>query len=167
MPRLFNDRGMTLRSWISVAVLIGAVIWGGVEIMRAVTGASDETGYLFGLGFLGASAYGLYRMLADTRDTILRIEADFASGQSVISLWRPWGPVRLAAPLAALSNWRMYVSMRRKNQPVFLLMVDHPSSPRPLQIDLAGAVKDLDGLRRVAPEAIEEFEIRTGKRRAD
>jgi hypothetical protein len=167
MIRLFDDRGLVLRNWFSIAILVAAVIWGVIEIVRSEMGAADQTGLLFGLGFFAAAAYGLYRMLGDGRDTITRFEADFESGQSAATLWRPWGLRRLEAPLTRVTGWRMYVAVRRRNQPTFLLLVDHPGNPRPLQIDLAPNRKALDGLRQLAPEAIAEFEERTGRRKAD
>jgi hypothetical protein len=135
--------------------------------MRTVRGGADQTGYLFGAGFIAAAIYGGYRVLSDARDTIVRIEADFASGQALVTQWRPWGLQRLATPLDQLTGWRMYVAVKRRNQPTYLLRVDHPASPRPLQIELTPAMKGLDGLRRLAPEAIEDFEVRAGRRRAD
>ncbi len=167
MTRVFDDRGLVVRNWLSVAVLVAAFLWGIVELVRAQAAVSDQTGFLFGLGFIAASAYGLYRLLSDSRDAIMRFDADYGSGQSVTTLWRPWGPSRLEAPLAALSSsWRLYVAMKKRNQPTFLLQVNHPGNPRPLHIELTSATKGLEDLRRLAPEAIEDFEIRTGKRKA-
>lgn len=165
MAALYDDRGAMWRNWLSTAVLIGALIWGVVEIVRAQMGASDSTGFLFGIGFLVAAAYGAYKMLSDARDTIVRLEADRDGGQSVVTLWRPWGPRRLEAPLGALRNWRMYVAIRKRNQPTYLLRVDHPFAGT-LHIELRPEFKAVDGLRQLAPEAIEEFEIRTGRRKA-
>ncbi len=166
MNPVFDDRGFVLRSWISVAVLVAAVIWGIVEIVRAQTGSSDETGLLFGFGFLAAAAYGLYRLLSESRDQIVRLEADFGSRQAVVTQWRPWGFQRLATSLDQLTGWRMYVAVRRRNQPTYLLHVNHPASRRPLHIELIPGKKTFEGLRQVAPEAIEEFEQRTGARKA-
>ncbi len=165
MTRVYNDRGFLARSWGSMAILVMAVIWGVVEMVRAYVGAGDQTGYLFGAGFMAAAAYGGYRMWSDTRDTIARLEADFASGQSVVTLWRPWGLQRLTAPLDQLSGWRMYISMRTRNQRSYLLRVGHPANRRPLQIELMPGRTDLDGLRRLAPEAIADFEMNTGGNR--
>ncbi len=166
MIRIYDDRGFVLRNWLSMAILVGATIWGVVEIVRYQTGVSDNTGLLFGVGFLAASAYGGYRMFSDARDAIVRIEADFDSGQSAVTLWRPWGLHRLAAPLAALSGWRMYVAVKTRNQQTYLLQVNHADNPRPLHIELKPNVTPLDALRPLAPEAIEEFETRIGRRSA-
>jgi hypothetical protein len=166
MTLIYEDRGLGLRGWFSTAVLIGATIWGCIEILRAQAGTADSTGYLFGAGFLAASAYGAFRLFNDSRDAIVRIEADFASGQSVVTLWRPWGLKRLVAPLNQLSNWRMYVALKTRNQQTYLLRVDHPASPRTLYIELRPDTKAVDGLRLVAREAMEEYDARTGRGRA-
>ena len=167
MTRLYSDRGFAARNWASTAILIVAMAWGILEIVRAKMGISDESGYFFGAGFLAAAAYGGYRMLADARDTIFRLEADFGSGQSVVTLWRPWGMQRLAAPLDALTGWRMYIAIKTRQHRTYLLRVDHPANPgRPLHIELRPAVTPLDGLRQVAPEAIADFEMNTGGRKS-
>ncbi len=166
MTRIYDDRGLMTRNWISIAILVGAVIWGIAEIVRAYLGMSDDTGYLFGAGFLAAAVYGGYRMFAEARDTIVRFEADDASGQSVVTLWRPWGVQRMTAPLAALTGWRMYIAMKARNQRSYLLRVNHPDNPRPLQIELMPGKTDLDGLRRLAPEAIGDFEMNIGQRKS-
>jgi hypothetical protein len=168
MVRVFDDRGMALRSWLSVAILAGAVVWGAVEIVRVQTGAADDTGYLFGFGFLAAAAYGAKRLLDDSRDALVRLEVDFEGGQSVATLWRPWGLQRLAAPISQLSGWNLYISVKTRQQHTYLLRFMHPARPaRPLHIVLPPAMTALDGLRRLAPQAIEDFEIRTGRRKAD
>jgi hypothetical protein len=167
MNRVYNDRNAALRNWGSMTVLVLAVLWGIAEIIRTQMGAEDHTGYLFGAGFLAGAAYGGYRLFIDTRDTIMRLEADFASGQSVVTLWRPWGLSRLAAPLDALSGWRMYISLRTRAQRSYLLRVNHPGSPaRPLQIELMPGKTDIEGLRQVAPEAIRDFEMNIGQGRS-
>ncbi len=166
MIRIYDDRGFVLRNWASTAILVGATVWGVLEIVRYQTGASDSTGLLFGAGFLAASAYGAYRLFAEARDTIVRLETDSDGGQSVVTLWRPWGLQRLAAPLAALGGWRMYIAVKSRNMRTYLLRVDHPANPRPLQVELTPGKTDLDGLRRLAPKAIEDFEANTGGRRS-
>lgn len=165
MTRIYNDRGLVVRNWVSIAILVGAVLWGILEIVRYRSGASDSTGLLFGIGFLAAAAYGAYRIVTDTRDSIVRIETDFDSGQSQIMLWQPWGMRRLAASRGQLGEWRMYISMKTRTQRSYLLRVNHPANPRPLQIELMPGKTDLDGLRRLAPEAIAEFEMNIGQRR--
>ncbi len=167
VTRIFDDRGFAIRNWISTAILVVAIIWGIIELVRAAKGMSDQTGYLFGAGFIAAAAYGGYRMLAEARDAIIRFDVDFGSGQSVATLWRPWGLQRLTVPLDALSGWRLYVSMRTRSQRSFLLRVNHPANPRPLYFDLKPGITKIDGLRRLAPEAIVDFERDSGgKRRA-
>ncbi len=163
MNRAFDDRAFVLRNWFSMAILAGATVWGVLEIVRYQTGRSDSTGLLFGVGFLAASAYGVYRLMAEARDTIVRLET--GGGQSVVTLWRPWGLQRLAAPLAALDGWRMFIAMKTRSQRTYLLRVDHPANPRPLQIELMPGKTDLTGLRRLAPEAIADFEANTGGRK--
>lgn len=164
MTRIYNDRGFVLRNWVSMAILAGATVWGVVEILRYLAGSSDSTGLLFGVGFLAAAAYGGYRILNDGRDAIVRLEADLDGGASVVTLWRPWGLRRLTAPLDQLHGWRMYIEMKTRSQRTYLLRVRHPDNPRPLQIELMPGRTDLEGLRRVAPEAIADFEMTVGRR---
>jgi hypothetical protein len=165
--RIYDDRSFARRNWASLGILVVAVAWGVAESIRFQIGASDQTGLLFGLGFLVAAAYGFYRLYADSRDAIMRIDADLDNGQSVVTLWRPWGPQRLTAPLAALTGWRMYIAMKTRNQRNFLLRVHHPDYPRPLHVELLPGKTDLEALRRLAPEAIADFEMNVGARKSD
>ena len=166
MISVYDDRGFIWRSWLSTVILVVAVFWGIAELVRAQMGVSDSTGYLFGAGFIAAAAYGGYRMLADARDQIVRLAVDFDSGQAVVTQWRPWALQRLETTLDQLTGWRMFVAIKKRNQPTYLLRVNYPARPRPLHIELLPTLKAVDGLRRLAPEAIEEFEVRTGRRRA-
>ena len=165
MTRIYDDRGLVVRNWVSMGILVAAVIWGLLELLHALKGGGDTSGYLFGLGFLAASAYGLNRILGEARDAIVRIEVDSGSGQSVVTLWRPWGLHRLTGPLEALSGWRLFIAVKARNQNTYLLRADHPDYPHPLQIELHPARPVQDALRQLAPEAIEEFEASTGGRK--
>lgn len=168
MTRVFDDRGMAMRNWISAAVLAGAILWGIVEIGRTLVGVADDTGYLFGFGFLAAAAYGAKRLLDDSRDSLVRLEVDFGSGESVATLWRPWGLQRLTAPVGRLSGWNFYIAVKTRQQRTYLLRFTHPARPDwPLQIVLAPGMTALDGLRRLAPQAIEDFEANIGRGKAD
>ena len=167
MVRVFDDRGMAWRNWLSTAILAAAVVWGIVEMLRTQMGAADDTGYLFGFGFLAAAAYGAKKLLDDSRDSLVCLEADFDGGHSVATLWRPWGLQRLSAPIGRLSGWNLYIAIKTRQQHTYLLRFTHPDRPDwPLQIVLPPTMTELDGLRRLAPQAIEDFEMRTGRRKA-
>jgi hypothetical protein len=167
MVKVFDNSGVIWRSWVSVAVLTGAVIWGAIELVRVYTGASDSTGYLFGFGFLAAAGYGGQRLFLDTRDTLVSLAVDFNSRETLAVLWRPWGLTHLTAPLDRLTGWDLFIAIKTRQQRTYLLRFRHPDYPDArLQIELPPTIKDVEGLRRLAPEAIAEFEENTGRRKA-
>ena len=166
MTRIYDNRGFAMRNWASSAILAAAFCWGLWEIWRAAHGMSDPSGYLFGIGFVGAAIYGAGRVLDEARDAVVRLETDGASGRSVIVQWRPWGLQRIEGPLDRLSGWRFHVRVGNRNQRTYLLRFELPDRARPLQIELTPTMTALDGLRAVAPEAIAEFEAARGGRRA-
>jgi hypothetical protein len=67
----------------------------------------------------------------------------------------------LSAPLSSITNWRPYVKITGRNIRTPYLYADHPGHPRPIVFDLRRA--DLDSLRKVAPEAIAEYESSIGR----
>jgi hypothetical protein len=69
--------------------------------------------------------------------------------------------IRLAEPFDAVAEWRFWVKAGTRGQRSYFLRVSTRAHPRPLQIELKRGQPIPDGLRQIAPAAIEEFETAT------
>ena len=67
MTRILDNRGMAMRSNVSLAILVAVFIYGIWEIWHAATVSGDPTAWLFGVAFIGGSLYGLATTLKETR----------------------------------------------------------------------------------------------------
>lgn len=157
MTRIYENQGFWMRNVVSLGILIVVAIYGVWELWAAANGPQDGiTGYLFGIGFVGGAAYGLYQLINDNADLVAAFDLDEATGRSVVSLWRPFWTEKLERPVADIRNWRFHVKIGQRQMRTFFIYADHPGYPRPLQFDLRRT--NLDELRKVAPEAVAEFE---------
>ena len=161
MTRVYENRGFFLRQNLSVAVLAVVFVYGIFELWRAFASAGDSTGAMFGILFMGGSVWGFYTLWSEGRDVMVALDADLAARQAVITLWGPLTRKRLAEPLDAIVEWRFWVKTGSRGQRNYFLYAVTPSNPRPLQIELKRGQPIPDGLRQIAPAAIEEFETAT------
>jgi len=162
MTRVYENRGFLVRQNLSIAVLAVVFVYGIFELWRAFASAGDSTGAMFGILFIGGSVWGFYTLWSEGRDVIAALDADLAARQAVITLWGPLRRKRLAEGLDAIVEWRFWVKTGSRGQRSYFLYAVTPSSPRPLQIELRRGQAISDGLRQIAPAAIEEFETATG-----
>jgi hypothetical protein len=167
MSRLYDNASLRRRSNLSLIFLALVILYGGFEFWNAWrTHFADSTAVLFGAAFIAGGIYGIRMTLTDARDQVSTFDADFATGRAAISLWRPFRPLVIETTLDALTNWRHYVRIAARNTPVHLLIVAAPGYPQPLQFELTSSKAPLDGLRRVAPEAVSDFERQTRRAKA-
>lgn len=156
MTRIYENPGFLKRNVISLVILIAVAIYGLWELWSAFNTTGDSSmGYIFGFGFIGGAVYGAYQLINDSADLVASMDLDEATGNSVVSLWRPFRSERLERPLSDIRNWRLYVKVGQRQMRNFFIYADHPGYPRTLQFDLRRV--DIEGLRKVAPEAVEEF----------
>ncbi len=164
MTRAYQNPDVSRRSNLSTVVLVLIGTYGLWELWRAGSSPADSQtiDYLFGIAFVGGAAYGLRQIISDTRDLVLAFDVEPTTGNTVATLWRPFGRQRLEADRDRLTDWRFYVRIGKRNVRTFCLYVTHPDYPRPLQLELRRGLTVSDDLRRLAPEAIGEFERATG-----
>ena len=164
MTRIYDNSGFAMRMNISAAVIVLVMIFGVWELWAAFNAGPEAgtSGYLFGLLFIGGGIYGMKQTLEDARDMVVAFDADQAGGNGVASVWRPFVPRRIEGSLRQFTNWRFHVKIPRANMRTYVLLADHPASPRPLQFELRRGAPVSDGLRGIAREAIAEFEEQTG-----
>jgi hypothetical protein len=159
MTRIYENPGFWRRALLSIGFLIAAILWGFWEFWSAATGPADAatTGYLFAALFVGGGLYALYQLAEDWRDLVSALDLDEATGAMLVTVWQPQGPLKLAAGKGQVTNWRSHVKIGKRNARTFFAHADFPGYPRPLRLELRPAV-NVAGLRRVAPEAIAEYE---------
>lgn len=172
MTRLYENKGYWWRQTISMGVVVVVAIYGVWELWSATFTPATQTGmgqlfgigddrFLFGIAFVGGGVYALWQLINDAADTVVTFDVDDATGQSVVSLWRPFWTERLKVEVGRIRDWRFHVKVGNRNARTFLIYADHPGYPRPLQFDLRRA--DVEGLRKVAPDAVAEYEQKIGR----
>lgn len=153
---------MAKRSNIALAVLVTVSAYGVWEFWHAASVTGDVSGYLFGIAFIGGALYGLRVTISEARDLILALDADPASGQATISLWRPFRMKRIETRMDRLSGWRHWVQTTPRGQRTHYLLVQEPSHDGALRLELLPGQSVTEELRMIAPEAIADFEREAG-----
>jgi hypothetical protein len=162
MVRILHFRGMVTRSNISLAILSAVFLYGVLELWFALSGAGDTMAVLFGAIFAGGAVYGLRQTLNETKDLVIIFDADPETGRAELHLWRPFGRKLIETTLDKLTGWRLWVQSGTRGQKSFLLLAKEPSYEGTLRFALARGQAIPDMLRKIAPEAIEDFERETG-----
>lgn len=164
MKRILGSPGMVWRSNLSLAILIAVFAYGLWELWLAVTVTGSTTGYLFAALFLGGAAYGIRSTLAETRDLAISFDADIDSGRAAIALWRPFHMKRIDTTLERITGWRHWIQTASRNRRIHFLLAREASYDGVLRFALEPGMTIPDELRRIAPEAIADFERETGDR---
>jgi hypothetical protein len=153
---------MVTRSNISLAILSAVFLYGVLELWFALSGTGDPTALLFGAIFAGGAIYGLRQTLNETKDLVVIFDADPETGRAELHLWRPFGRKMIETTLDRLTGWRLRVQAGPRGQKSFLLLAKEPSYDGTLRFALARGQTIPDILRKIAPEAIDDFERETG-----
>jgi hypothetical protein len=162
MERIYENAGLVSRSNISIVVLVVVLIYGVWEIYSAVVvNGGESTGIAFGVLFIGGGLYGLQKTMNDTRDLVAAIDAD-ASGHAAITLWRPFSRQVIETRIADITGIRFWIKAVSRLQRGYNIFFRVPSYPRELSVELRHGQAISDGLRRLAPQAVDEFELNTG-----
>ena len=161
MTRLYGNASFARRLNIYVVVLVIVMLNGVWELWSALRAAPpDTTGLAFGAMFLLGGAYGLYQTFVDGRDLVAAFD-DLGDGNVAVTLWRPFRRLQLSAPVASVTGWRFWIKSG-SGQRNFFFYATFPGYPRALQFELRRGEKISDGLRRIAPQAVDDFEQATG-----
>lgn len=167
MKRILSIRGMVWRSNLSLAILTAVCAYGLWELWLAATVTGNPTGYLFAAIFIGGAAYGVRSALIETRDLVMSFEADTDSGKAAITLWRPLRLKRIDTTLDRITGWRHWIQTASRGRRVHFLLAKEPSYGGVLRFALEPGMALPEELRRIAPEAIADFEKETGRRDAE
>jgi hypothetical protein len=164
MTPVYRNRNYLVRQNLSLVVLAVVFVYGLFELWRAFASpGGDTTGAMFGVLFLGGSLWGAYTLWSDGRDVVAALEADFDARQIAVTAWVPFSSRRLVAAIDDSLAWRFWVKPGARGQMSYFLHLALPGSPRPLSIELKRGETPPEGLRRLAPAAIAEFEAATGR----
>jgi hypothetical protein len=79
-------------------------------------------------------------------------------------MWRPLRMKRIDTTLDRLTGWRHWVHTGSRGRRVHLLLAKEPSYDGVLRFALEPGMTIPDALRRIAPEAIADYERETGSR---
>lgn len=162
MKQLLGTQGMVWRSNLSLAILAAVFAYGLYELWLAATVTSSTTGYLFAAIFLGGAVYGVRAALAETRDLAISFDADIDSGHAAIALWRPFHVKRIDTTLDRITGWRHWVQTASRGRRAHFLLAREASYDGMLRFQLEPGMTIPDELRRIAPEAVADFEKETG-----
>jgi hypothetical protein len=157
--RIYEQRNYVIRQWISEAVLVLAMLYGAWELVASFVWPESANNAFFGVLFIAAGFYGLVRMTMDSASMVSALDYDAAGKRLVVTLWRPWGPTRIADTLDRFTDWRFYVSIVRRVQSVPQLRFQQAGRRIPFVVELKSGM-DLSGLRQVAPDAVADYEER-------
>ena len=100
------------------------------------------------------------------RDLVVALDAEGSPSTVTVSLWRPLREMRIVAPAAALTGWRHFVKVGKRNAKAHFLTFNAPGYPHTLQMEMRPGEPVAEGLRRIAGEAVDDYEIASGLRRA-
>ena len=154
MKTIYRLRGFMVRQTLSASVMTIAFVYGWWQI--AIGAGGNATDLVFGVLFVGGSAWGFRLLLDETRDQVARIETD-DDGATVVTLWRVTGPRRLCAA-EPLAGWDYHFRVAGRGLKRRFLRVTHPDHPRPLEIEIRRDVEITDELRAMAGTALTELE---------
>jgi hypothetical protein len=162
MTQLLGNPGMARRSSLSLAILIAIFAYGLWELWHAATVSNNPMDYLFGTLFIGGALYGARTALNETRDLVILLEADLESDAAAIELWRPFRRHRIDTTLEKITGWRHWIQTGPRGRNAHFLLFREPSHEGVLHAALTPGMTIPDELRRIAPEAIADFERATG-----
>jgi hypothetical protein len=165
--RIYTSPGVTGRPTISTVVTVLATIYGVFEIWRAWrNGFQSQFDLLFGVFFIGGGIYGFNKTWTDARDVVVTLDRDDATGKTTVGLWRPFRNLMIETGPGGLTDWRHYVKVGPRDLKLHFIAADLAGYPRPIRFEL-NRQEVPEGLRRLAPEAVTEYEETTGLRRAE
>lgn len=156
MTRIYENSGLATRMNVSCVVIAIAALFGAWELWSAYRAGGDSgTNYLFALFFFGGAAYAAKQLRDSVSDSVVSLDADTATGEAVITLWRPFSAKKITGPLDRLTDWQFQVKGRTRTP---ILTAHHPDYPRPLEFELRPGTAVHENLRKLAPEAVAAFE---------
>jgi hypothetical protein len=165
--RIYTSPGVTGRPTVSTVVTVLAAIYGVFEIWRAWrNNFESQFDLLFGIFFIGGGIYGFNKTWNDSRDVVVSLDRDEAAGKTVVGIWRPFRSLPIETGLDGLTNWRHFVRVGPRDLKLHFITAELPGYPRPVRFELPRGQEIPDALRKLAPEAVADYEESTGLKTA-
>ena len=167
MTRIYESPGNRLRMRISVIALVGLILLGiwylAFQALAAPAGVAGFGPWILSIAFIVAGGGGLLRVFKGGGDRVIALDMDEETGKAVLWLWSPLGARRIRTEIGKLTGWRYRVSGGRSRRTRYrCILADLEGRARPVIFDLRHDYPVPNGLRRIAPEAINEFEREAG-----
>jgi len=161
LTRVFDNPGLPGRPTLSIVVVTLAFFYGLFELWNAWRhGFSSQIDLMFGLLFVGGGIYGFQQTWNEARDAVVAIDVDETGDRLVFSLWRPLRPMIVEATRGSVA-WRHFVKVGPRDLRTHMILASLPGHSRPFRIGIAPDKPIPDGLRKLAPEAVAEYEQAT------
>lgn len=161
MTRIYENRGFATRMNVSCVVIAVAVLFGCWEFFGAYRAPSDSSmNLLFGFFFIAGAFYAAKQMSDTAFDSVTSLDADMATKESNITLWRPFSKKTITGSLNRLTDWQFQTRSGRVKTPI--LTAHHPDYSKPLEFELHPGRPLNEELKKLAPEAVAAFEKRIG-----
>lgn len=165
MTRLYESPGQRLRMRISIIILVGLILLGvWYLVFQALAAPPDGRigPWILSITFIVAGIGGMVRVLGGARDWVIALDMNEETGRIVIWLWSPLGARRIKTEINQLSNWRYLASGRSGRARFRRILADLPVRARPIIFDVRLTHPVPDGLRRIAPDAVADYERDVG-----
>lgn len=162
MKRLLDNPGKVRRWYLFLGFFAVAFLYGLWELWLAAVVTGSMVGYVFAAIFVGGGVYGIRSMLAEARDLAVSFDADAASGKAIIKLWRPFHMKQIDTTLDQITGWQHQVQTGPRDERSHFLLAREKSHDGVLRFALEPEMAIPDELRRIAPQAIGDFERATG-----
>ena len=156
MKRIYENTGFTRRMNVSAVVVVIAFVMGAFELVMALRADDPGSGFLFAALFIGGGIYAGRQVLSDFANNVVALDADMATRQARISIWRPFSSKQIDGPVDRLTDWQFQRKGTRVKLPI--LTAHHPDHPQPLEFELRTGASVGEELRSLAPEAVAAFE---------
>jgi hypothetical protein len=156
MKRIYENTGFARRMNVSAVVVVIAFAMGAWELVMALRADDPGSGFLFAALFIGGGIYAGRQILSDYANNVVSLDADMASGQANISIWRPFSAKTISGPLDRLTDWQFQRKGTRVKTPI--LTAHHPGHPQPLEFELRPGSPLAEEIRTLAPDAVAAFE---------
>jgi hypothetical protein len=167
LTRIYDNPGLPGRPTLSIVVVVLAFFYGLFELWNAWrANFASQLDLMFGLLFVGGGIYGFYQTWTEARDAVVAIDVDEKTDRLAFSLWRPLRPMAIETTTGGVAGWRHFVKVGPRDLRTHMIIASVPGYPRPLRIGLPAGKPVPDGLRKIAREAVAEYEEATGGKSA-
>ena len=162
MKRLLDNPSKVRRWYLFLGFFAVAFLYGLWELWLAAVVTGSVIGYLFAAIFIGGAIYGVRAMLAEAHDLVVSFDADIESGNATIRLWRLFHMKQIDTTLDQITGWHHFVQTGARDERSHFLLAREKSHDGMLRFALEPEMTIPDELRRIAPQAIADFERATG-----